>query len=123
MTHINRKDFLKQSLVFAGYLAAIPALASCDSKSRKTILLRSSWQVENIGDIGHTPGVLALIEKYLPHVDVRLWPHDVGAGVEEMLMARFPRLKILHSDEEKEKAISECDFFLHGSGPSLLGRN
>ncbi|MFD2164015.1 polysaccharide pyruvyl transferase family protein [Paradesertivirga mongoliensis] len=123
MNHISRKDFLKHSLVFAGYLAAIPALASCSSKRNRTILLRSSWQVENIGDIAHTPGVLALIEKYLPHVDVRLWPSDVKAGVEEMLMARFPKLKILKSEEEQQKALSECDFFLHGSGPSLLGRN
>lgn len=123
MTHINRKDFLKQSLIFAGYLAAIPALTSCNGKSNKTILLRSSWQVENIGDIAHTPGVLALIEKYLPDVDVRLWPKDVGAGVEEMLMTRFPKLKILKSEEEYEKAIQECDFFLHGSGPSLVGRH
>ena len=122
MTHINRKDFLKQSLVFAGCLVTIPALASCNSKSKKTILLRSSWQVENIGDIAHTPGVLALIEKYLPHVDVRLWPKDVGSGVEEMLMARFPKLKILKTEEEQQKAILECDFFLHGSGPSMVGR-
>ncbi|WP_257668129.1 polysaccharide pyruvyl transferase family protein [Parapedobacter tibetensis] len=123
MNHINRKDFLKHSLVFAAYLAAIPALASCNNKRNKTILLRSSWQVENIGDIAHTPGVLALIEKYLPHVDVRLWPMDVGAGVEEMLMARFPKLEILKSEKDQQKAITECDFFLHGSGPSLVGRH
>ncbi|MBB5439673.1 polysaccharide pyruvyl transferase WcaK-like protein [Pedobacter sp. AK017] len=122
MMHINRKDFLKQTLAFAAFLAAIPALASSSSKRNKTILLRSSWQVENIGDIAHTPGVLALIEKYLPHVDVRLWPMDVGAGVEEMLMARFPGLKILKSEKEQQKAIAESDFFLHGSGPSLVGR-
>ncbi len=89
MNQSNRRDFLKQSLAFAGYLAIIPALASWDSIDNKTILLRSSWQVENIGDIGHTPGVLALIEKYLPHVNVRLWPGSVGSGVEEMLMMRF----------------------------------
>src|SRR5690606_37025516 len=113
MNHINRKDFLKYSFVFASSLVAIPALASSSNKRKKTILLRSSWQVENIGDIAHTPGVLALIEKYLPHVDVRLWPMDVGAGVEEMLMARFPKLKILKSEKDQQKAIEECDFFLH----------
>lgn len=122
MNQSNRRDFLKQSLALAGYLAVIPALASCNNKGDKTILLRSSWQVENIGDIGHTPGVLALIEKYLPHVKVRLWPNNVGSGVEEMLMKRFPELKILKSAEEKERALAECDFFLHGSGPSLVGR-
>ncbi len=123
MNHISRKAFLKQSFVFASSLAAIPALASSDNKRNKTILLRSSWQVENIGDIAHTPGVLALIEKYLPNVDVRLWPMDVEAGVEEMLMTRFPKLKILKTEEAQQRAIKECDFFLHGSGPSLVGRH
>ncbi len=122
MNPSNRREFLKQSLALAGYLAIIPALANGNSKGNKTILLRSSWQVENIGDIGHTPGVLALIEKYLPHVNVRLWPSNVKSGVEEMLMKRFPKLKILKSEEEKESALVECDFFLHGSGPSLVGR-
>ncbi|MDR6782295.1 polysaccharide pyruvyl transferase WcaK-like protein [Pedobacter africanus] len=121
MTHISRKDFLKHTLLFAGYLAAVPALAQA-GKTKKSLLLRSSWQVENIGDIGHTPGVLALIEKYLPHVQVRLWPDSVKSGVEEMLLARFPSLKIIKSAEDKQQALRECDFFLHGSGPSLVGR-
>lgn len=123
MRNSNRRDFLKQSLTFASLLATMPALASCSNKSHKTVLLRSSWQVENIGDIGHTPGVLALIEKYLPHVEVRLWPNNVGSGVEEMLMKRFPKLMIVKSDEEREKSLLECDFFLHGSGPFLVARN
>lgn len=121
MTHISRKDFLKHTLLFAGYLASVPALANA-GKRKKNLILRSSWQVENIGDIGHTPGVLALIEKYLPHVSVRLWPDSVKSGVEEMLLARFPKLKIIKTAGDKQKAISECDFFLHGSGPSLVGR-
>ena len=37
------------------------------------ILLRSSWQVVNIGDIAHTPGVLALLERYIPEAEVVLW--------------------------------------------------
>ncbi len=87
------------------------------------ILLRSSWQTINIGDIGHTPGVLALIEKYLPDTEVRLWPGDVGRGVREMLMARFPRLNILDTEHQIGQALSECDFLLHGSGPYLVAPN
>ena len=45
------------------------------------ILLRSSWQTVNIGDIGHTPGVLALLGKHLPNIEVRLWLCDVSNGV------------------------------------------
>ncbi len=123
MAQLTRKDFLKQSITLAGCLATIPSLANWSNQSNKTILLRSSWQVENIGDIAHTPGVLALIEKYLPHVSVRLWPSSVASGVEEMLISRFPKLKILKSEDDKNKALSECDFLLHGSGPSLVGRD
>ena len=122
MHHIDRRTFLQNSLGLAGLLSIIPALESCNGQKSKTIVLRSSWQVENIGDIAHTPGVLALIERYLPHVSVRLWPTNAGSGVEEMLMARFPKLKILNSDAEKKQAMQQCDFMLHGSGPSLVGR-
>ena len=37
------------------------------------ILLCSAWQVVNIGDIAHTPGILALLEKCLPGSEVTLW--------------------------------------------------
>jgi len=36
-----------------------------------SILVRSFWQTVNIGDIGHTPGLLALLEKHLPEVEER----------------------------------------------------
>ncbi|WP_373511861.1 polysaccharide pyruvyl transferase family protein [Persicitalea sp.] len=94
------------------------------SKSKKELVLRSSWQTVNIGDIGHTPGVLHLLEKHLPEVRVRLWATDVGNGVREMLSGRFPEIEIFtNSDKEAvARAMIECDFLLHGSGPSLVAR-
>ncbi|GAB4033774.1 polysaccharide pyruvyl transferase family protein [Spirosoma jeollabukense] len=91
--------------------------------ARKSIILRSSWQTENIGDIGHTPGVLTLLEKYLPDVDVRLWPSNVDNGVEQMLKKRFPNVPIIRTPDEINRAFAECVFLLHGSGPSLVARN
>ncbi len=85
-----------------------------------SILVRSSWQTVNIGDIGHTPGLLALLEKHLPEVEVRLWPCDVGNGVEEMLRRRFPRVRFVQTETEVDSAFEECDFLLHGSGPYLV---
>jgi len=102
-------------------LTGLPVL-SADAKAKKTIILRSSWQTVNIGDIAHTPGVLTLLENYFPEVKILLWPTDVGDGVEPMVMRRFPKLTILKTEEQKEAAIKEADFFLHGSGPSLTGR-
>lgn len=86
----------------------------------KKILIRSSWQTVNIGDIGHTPGLLALLENHLPDAELWLWPCDVGNGVEAMLRHRFPRLRFVQTDAEVEAAFAECDFLLHGSGPYLV---
>ena len=110
---MHRRHFLASSL--ATILSPIAAQAGRAPR----IILRSSWQTVNIGDIAHTPGVLALLEKHLPHVEVRLWPSKVDNGVEEMLMRRFPKLIILKGTDVK-KAFEECDFLLHGSGPSLV---
>lgn len=84
------------------------------------ILIRSSWQTVNIGDIGHTPGLLALLEKNLPEVELCLWPCDIGNGVEEMLRRRFPRVRFVQTEAEVDAAFAECDFLLHGSGPYLV---
>lgn len=87
------------------------------------ILIRSSWQSVNIGDIGHTPGLLALLERVKPEWEVTLWPCDIGNGVEAMLRRRFPRLRIVEGDADSEpvlEALRTHDMFLHGSGPSVV---
>ncbi len=98
----------------------LASLASAAEKRPPRILLRSSWQTVNIGDIGHTPGVLHLLEEHLPNTEVRLWPSNIGNGVEAMLRARFPKLTIVQDPESLKAAFAECDFLLHGSGPSLV---
>lgn len=84
------------------------------------ILLRSSWQTVNIGDIAHTPGVLHLLEQHLPDAEITLWPNSLDNGVDELLTSRFPKLKIAKGAEALERAFAENDFLLHGSGPSLV---
>ncbi len=113
-SEISRRNFFTTSLI-----AVMGSLAAAESRPRR-IVLRSSWQTVNIGDIAHTPGVLALLEKHLPEVEVRLWPSSVGNGVAEMLLARFPKLHIIQTPESLKTAFEECDFLLHGSGPSLV---
>ena len=58
------------------------------------ILLRSSWQSVNIGDIGHTPGALDILWKYIPQAQITLWPGRLGHGSRELLLRAFPQLKI-----------------------------
>jgi polysaccharide pyruvyl transferase WcaK-like protein len=117
---MNRRQFLKTTLG----AAALPGLADAQTAApRKRILLRSSWQTVNIGDIAHTPGMLALLEKHLPEYDVTLWPSSVDNGVDAMLMKRFPKLKIMAlTGEAKTEALASHDFLLHGSGPGIVGQ-
>jgi polysaccharide pyruvyl transferase WcaK-like protein len=121
----TRRDFL------AGSVAAALPLAFAATKQPRRILLRSSWSVVNIGDIAHTPGVLALLGKYLPDAEVRLWASpDLSEEVAAMEQRRFPKLRIVKgrigadgkaSNPELQDALAWCDFLLHGSGPSLVG--
>ncbi len=121
----TRREFLGTALVaaLATQLAAAPA-------RKPHILLRSSWQVVNIGDIAHTPGVLALLQRNLPDAEVRLWASgDLSEEVAEMEHRRFPGLKIVKgsinaqgkaSNADLADAVTWADFLLHGSGPSLV---
>ena len=111
---MHRRTFLAATLASA--IAPIRTHAARPPR----VLLRSSWQTVNIGDIAHTPGLLALLEKHLPDAEIRLWPSNVDNGVAEMLLARFPKLRILRGSESVQEAFKECDFLLHGSGPSLV---
>lgn len=113
---MKRRTFIASSLA-----AALPVSLPGQDKRPMRILLRSSWQTVNIGDIAHTPGMLALLEKHLPHAEVMLWPSLVDRGVEKILRDRFPKLKIALTRDEKEAALAGCDFFLHGSGPGMVG--
>lgn len=101
----------------AGMTSAIAA-----QPDPKHILLRSSWQTVNIGDIAHTPGVLQLLETYLPNTQVTLWPSRIDNGVDQLLTHRFPELKIASTKDEQAAAFESCDFLLHGSGASLVAQ-
>ncbi|WP_127490736.1 polysaccharide pyruvyl transferase family protein [Paenibacillus glycanilyticus] len=99
--------------------------------NKPTILLRSSWQTVNIGDIAHTPGVLKLLNTYMPEAGVILWASDdFNEEVLAMLLRRFPELQAVQgrigndgraSNPELQKAVEQSDFLLHGSGPLLVG--
>src|SRR5262245_3365199 len=114
---MNRRRFLQTALA-----TSLAASVCAVEKRAPRIVLRSSWQTVNIGDIAHTPGVLHLLEQNLPDVEVRLWPSSVGNGVDEMLTKRFPKLKIIKGREDILAAMTDCDFLLHGSGPGFVAQ-
>jgi len=129
----SRRDWMKITAI-AGLSTSfiIPDLSQkLKPWANSTILLHSSWQTVNIGDIGHTPGLITLLQHYIPDARIILWPkRRLDLGVERMLTTAFPELKIVNgkTDEqgqpdtaELQAAFREADFMLHGSGPSVVG--
>jgi polysaccharide pyruvyl transferase WcaK-like protein len=104
--------------------AALGATALGAPARPKTILLQSAWDTVNIGDIGHTPGTLRIIEQHLPEVQVILWAMKLDERVTAMLRARFPKVEILQGslagteerDEKLRQAIGRADLFIRNSG-------
>jgi polysaccharide pyruvyl transferase WcaK-like protein len=127
---MKRRDFLKLSATSALLAAARSLPVYAQPKAGPKILLRSSWQVVNIGDIAHTPGVLALLEKYIPDAQVTLWASaDLSPEVIAMEHKRFPKLTVVKgsigsngkaNNDELAKAVEQADFLLHGSGASFV---
>jgi hypothetical protein len=104
-------------------LLALPSLVAARAQRRTPrILLRSSWQSVNIGDIGHTPGALAILEKYIPEAEVTLWPGQLGHGSRELLAKGYPRLKIVEG-ADVEKTWKDVDLYLSGSGSGFPASN
>lgn len=102
------------------FLLGAPALAR---PGKPRILVRSGWQTVNIGDIAHTPGLLALLERHIPEAQVTLWPVELDRGAEPMLKRRFAQLEILRGSlDDVSRQFSRFDLFLHGSAASAGGR-
>lgn len=120
--------------LFLSTFVFVLVFLSCSGPVSKkpVILLRSGWQIENIGDIAHTPGFLALTEKYIPEAEVYFWPfyHYMPDEEIEMIQKRFPSLKVVYgklsadgeaSTRELSEAIDAADLFINNSGPATLG--
>ena len=123
---MNRRHFISQSATAAAAAALAPSLFAAGAKTGRPprILLRSSWQSVNIGDIGHTPGALSLLEKYFPEAEITLWPGELGHGSRDLLTKGYPRLKFAEGSLKGDKpttpaltkAWEEADLYLSGSG-------
>ncbi|WP_321478160.1 polysaccharide pyruvyl transferase family protein [uncultured Paludibaculum sp.] len=109
--------------LFGAALATAAAAAPA-----KAVILRSSWQTVNIGDITHTPGVLRLLDQYLPEATVYLWPSSIDRGVEPMLRRAFPKLQIAKGaigadgqpdTPELREAFHATSLFIHGSAAGV----
>ena len=124
---MNRRQFLTHAATATAAGTLLPSsifAAAAKSGRPPQILLRSSWQSVNIGDIGHTPGALTLLGKHFPEAEITLWPGRLGHGSRELLTKGYPKLKIVEGSVDKEgkptaelaKLWQETDLYLSGSG-------
>jgi len=119
----TRRDWLTGAGSLLG--AAAGAFASQKQRGRRPrILLRSSWQSVNIGDIGHTPGALSLLNKHFPDAEITLWPGRLDQASRDLLTQNYPDLKIVEGTVgtdgrptlELARAWAETGLYLSGSG-------
>lgn len=124
--------------------APAPA-TSLEAPKQPVILWRNAWNINNIGDIGHTPGGLALLRKYIPEAKVIVWAQrDLVLRDDIAQKARFVDgavdagdvsrkvipdiefvLGLLDADGKAdnpalEAAVAQADIMVIGSGAGIL---
>jgi hypothetical protein len=126
---ITRRRWIGQTVPLASalLLKGIPSFSS----RNKTIMVVSGWQDINIGDIAHTPGLLRILETYLPDSRIILWKKSSGKEVGQLIQRNFPKVRIVYgnpddksiaANDDIKNAFSESDILIHGSGPSVVGK-
>ncbi|MCU0228023.1 MAG: polysaccharide pyruvyl transferase family protein [Bryobacterales bacterium] len=134
----SRRSFVSDGLMVAS-VAGLGSVAGvgigalrAQSRRRPQILLRSSWQSVNIGDIGHSPGALSLLGKHFPEAEVTLWPNGLGHGSRDLLVQGYPGLRFVEGSvdatgkpttDELARAWEEADLYLSGSGSGFPASN
>lgn len=125
-----RRKFSKYIILSAMGLTITGGLSCRNRKKPGTILIVSGWQDINIGDIAHTPGLLNILQTFLPGAELILWKKSPGSEVELWLSRNFPEVKIVHGDVDENfmvrspeviDAFIRSDIMIHGSGPSVVG--
>ncbi len=132
MKAINRRQWLRQSGILSTGALLPDLIFAATKKINPTILLVSGWQDVNIGDIGHTPGLLNVFQTFVPKATIILWKRSSGEEVKKLLNANFPKVQILYSgvtankdlvNPEVAEAMKQADIMVHGSGPLLVGED
>ena len=96
-------------------------------KPNPTILVHSGWNRYNFGDVAHTPGLLRLLERYIPEADILLWMWHYPEWLADYIGQRFPNVRTFYGEWEHrvsnqidpviDAAFDEADLFIYNSGP------
>ncbi len=125
--------------------AALPLPALGVAGRAPVILWRNGWNINNIGDIGHVPGALALLRHYLPEARVVLWANNdlvirgryaqmgrlADGAVDAGTVSRkvYPALQVVTGrigadgrgdNPALEAALGQADAMVIGSGAGIL---
>jgi polysaccharide pyruvyl transferase WcaK-like protein len=128
---MNRKTFLQQTAIITSGHLLVPHILLAKRKENPVILVVSGWQDVNIGDIAHTPGLLTILQTFIPDATIILWKRKKDEEVERMLEKDFPKVKTIYGNvdhdknvdsEEVVKAFKESDILIHGSGSGVVGK-
>ena len=101
------------------------------SRSRR-VLLRSSWQDDNIGDVAHSPGLLSALLDLDPDAELTLWPVDLGEREEALMRQLLPQVAIVRgtladngrpTTPELESAWNSAEVLVHGSAADVENRH
>ena len=116
----------RRTLIASSVQAMVGALAMAQAAKAKRILVASQWHNVNIGDIAHGPGLVRLIERHLPGVEVSLWPARTPTDeIRAMMRRAFPKLEIIEgtvspdgkpSTPELADGMKRCDLMIVASG-------
>jgi polysaccharide pyruvyl transferase WcaK-like protein len=127
---MDRRQFIKQSGILTAGALLFPQIKNATEKDNPILLVVSGWQDVNIGDIAHTPGLLHILETFVPQATIILWKRSKGEAVASLLNTNFPKIKIIYGDVDNDmkvnskdvlNAFEESDIMVHGSGPSVVG--
>ncbi len=128
---MNRRNFIREASRYSAGSLLMPMILQAAAKSNPTLLVVSGWQDVNIGDIAHTPGLLSILETWMPRAKIILWKRSEGEEVKKLLQQNFPRVQIIYGSVDQDrnvsnpdvmKAFKKADFMIHGSGPSVVGQ-
>jgi len=128
-TRSTRRQFLQTTALASAGAFLLPHIIRATGKANPVILITSGWQDVNIGDIAHTPGLIALLKKRLPQAKIILWKKSRSEKVEAMLNRHYPEVRIIHGavdaeftpkTDEVKQAFADSDLFIHGSGPYVV---
>jgi polysaccharide pyruvyl transferase WcaK-like protein len=112
---MNRRTFLTT--------AAAPLAAQ--RAPRKQILLRTGWQMRNIGDVCFTPAMLGALQRFIPEAEVTCWAANIDEPARRMIRRDFPGARFLDgrinepgkpTPPDLLAAFEQTDLFLYNSG-------